>query len=149
VQDYTLFHILNERSINLWKMQMDKILSKNGLVTFIVHPDYIVEPETQAVYKELLATLSEMREKDALWFALPHEIDTWWRARDQMSIVKDGKSWRIVGEGSERAVLAFAKIVDGELVYDMADASHGELQLCSANDGPKQAQRRRLEAVWN
>jgi hypothetical protein len=148
-QDYTLFHILNERSIDLWKMQMDKILSKNGMATFIVHPDYIVEPETQAVYKELLATLSEMREKDALWFALPSEIDTWWRARNQMSIVKDGKSWRIVGEGSERAVLAFAKIVDGELVYDLADTSRGKLQLCTANDDPKQAQRRRLEAVWN
>ena len=39
-----------------------------------------------------------------------------------MSIVKDNNSWRIVGEGAERAVLAFARIVDGNLIYEQADA---------------------------
>jgi hypothetical protein len=151
VQDYTLFHVLNERSIDLWKIQLEKILSKNGMATFIVHPDYIVESGTQAVYKELLAALGEMRKKEALWFALPSDVDSWWRARSRMSLVKDGKSWRIVGEGAERAVLAFAKMVDGRLVYELAGTPRSELQLCNMkNDDHSTALRpRRLESVWS
>jgi hypothetical protein len=44
-----------------------------------------------------------------------------------MSIVKDGETWRIVGEGAERAVLAFAKAVNGKLIYELADTPQGEL----------------------
>jgi hypothetical protein len=120
VQDYTLFHVLNERSINLWKLQLEKTLSKNGFVSFIVHPDYIVESETQSVYRDLLSMLNELRKRENVWFALPRDIDRWWRARSRMTLVKDGDSWRIAGEGSERAVLAFAKAVDGRLVYELA-----------------------------
>jgi hypothetical protein len=119
VQDYTLFHVLNEHSIDLWKIQLDMILSKNGLASFIVHPDYITESKTQVVYKDLLAMLGELRTREALWFALPRDVDSWWRARNRMSIVKVGESWRIVGEGAERAVLAFAKVLDGKLIYEL------------------------------
>lgn len=134
MQDYTLFHILNERCIEPWKIQLERILAKNGMAMFIVHPDYIVEPETQTVYKALLDTLRDMRKHDSVWFALPSEIDTWWRARSRMSVVQEGGSWRIVGEGSERAVLAFARIVDGQLVYDLSGTSNQELQLCSVDN---------------
>jgi hypothetical protein len=120
VQDYTLFYLLNQRSIDLWKQQIELILAKNGLVSFIVHPDYIQEPEHLAVYRQLLAHLTEIREPRNLWFALPGEIDTWWRARSKMSVVKDGDGWRIEGDGAERAVLAFARLADGQLVYELA-----------------------------
>jgi hypothetical protein len=123
IQDYTLFHLLNEYSIDLWKIQIEMILGKNGFASFLVHPDYILEPEKLAVYKNLLAMLSEMRKKEGLWFALPHEVDTWWRARSRMSIVKGGTSWQIVGEGAERATLAFARLVDGRLVYELEPVS--------------------------
>ena len=39
------------------------ILAKNGLVSFIVHPDYINEDKAQAVYKDLLAMLAEYAQK--------------------------------------------------------------------------------------
>lgn len=150
VQDYTLFHVLNERSIDLWRIQMEKILSKNGMATFLVHPDYIVEAGTQATYKELLAMLSDLRKREALWFGLPGEIDSWWRARSQMSIVKDDKSWRIVGEGAERAVLAFAKIVDGKLVYELAAEPTGGRHLHKARKSQRNALRLlREESVWS
>ena len=122
VQDYTLFHVLNEQSISLWRTQFETILSKNGLASFIVHPDYIIESKTQTVYKDLLTMLSELRKQENLWFALPRDIDSWWRARNQMSIVRDGETWRIIGQGADRAVLAFAKVVDGKLVYELPDA---------------------------
>ena len=31
------------------------------------------------------------------------------------------------GEGAERAVLAFAKAVDGQLIYELADTPQGEM----------------------
>lgn len=122
IQDYMLFELLNSRSIDLWKTQLDMILAKNGMATFIVHPDYIIDSETRSVYKDLLTWLVELKKRESLWFALPSEIDRWWRARSQMSVVNDGKSWRIVGEGSEHAVLAFAKVVDGNLTYELNDS---------------------------
>ena len=122
-QDYTLFHILNERSIDLWKLQTQTILQKNGLVSFIVHPDYITEHDTRAVYESLLGYLKDLSRSVPLWFALPSEIDSWWRARSQMSVVKEGDAWRIVGKGSERAALAFARKSEGKLVYELTQAA--------------------------
>ena len=119
-QDYTLFHILNQRSIDLWKTQIDLILKKNGLASFIVHPDYIIEQETRSIYKQLLSHLTELRSRSDVWFALPGEIDSWWRTRRQLRVERFGESWRIVGEGAERATLAYAKDVDGKLVYELA-----------------------------
>jgi hypothetical protein len=127
VQDYTLFHLLDERSIDLWKNQIEVILSKYGLATFLVHPDYITKPDARGVYMDLLAMLDRVRKRDELWFALPFDIDTWWRARRRMSIVQDCDSWRIVGDGAERAMLAFAKMVDGRLTYELAGAQQREL----------------------
>jgi hypothetical protein len=137
IQDYTLFHILDEYSTDLWKKQIEMILAKNGLVSFIVHPDYIVDSKPQAVYKDLLALLKELRGQESLWFALPGEIDRWWRERSRMSVVERDGSWQIVGEGAERAVLAFARELDGKLVYELADVPNGTPQgtipLCSEN----------------
>jgi hypothetical protein len=122
-QDYTLFHLLQQRSIDLWKMQIELILQKNGLASFIVHPDYVREDDTRSAYKDLLSYLRSLREKTDLWFALPADVDGWWRERSKMSVVKAGNSWRIVGEGAERAVLAYARKVDGNLVYEVAGAA--------------------------
>ena len=121
VQDYTLFHLLNERSIDLWKTQVEMILQKNGLASFIVHPDYITKRNTRSVYEALLGWLHDLCDRQAIWLALPSEIDTWWRARSKMSVVKDGNSWYIEGEGAERAVLAFAKDADDHLAYELVD----------------------------
>lgn len=122
-QDYTLFHVLNNRSIDLWKSQIDLVLGKNGLLSFIVHPDYLLEPETLGAYKNLLGHLRELREKSSIWCALPSEISAWWRVRSKMSLVKAGSSWRIAGDGAERAVLAYAKHAGGKLVYELSPAT--------------------------
>jgi len=45
-----------------------------------------------------------------------------------MSIAERDGSWEIVGEGAERAVLAFAREVDGKLVYELADPPTGKSQ---------------------
>ncbi|MBZ5572755.1 MAG: hypothetical protein LAO09_12865 [Acidobacteriia bacterium] len=118
-QDYTVFHVLNERSIDLWKTQVDLIFRKHGLASFIIHPDYVLEEDTKLVYKALLGSLRALRENEQMWCPLPTDIDAWWRARSKMSVEKDGNSWCIVGEGAERAVLAYARNVNGKLVYEV------------------------------
>jgi len=121
-QDYSLFHLLNERSIDLWKEQVELILEKNGLASFIIHPDYVAEPDTMIVYLQLLDHLRNLRTEKQVWLGLPVELDSWWRARSKMSVERTGDTWRIVGKQADRAVLAFAKSVDGKLVYEISSA---------------------------
>ncbi len=42
VQDYTLFVVLQERSIDIWKRQIDWIAQHGGMVLVNTHPDYMV-----------------------------------------------------------------------------------------------------------
>jgi hypothetical protein len=120
IQDYTLLHVLNEHSIDLWKTQLDLITRKNGLASFIIHPDYVMERDRLPIYKHLLSYLRELREHTPTWCALPTEVNSWWRVRSKMRLVEDGNAWRIEGTESERAVVAYAKNVDGNLVYEVA-----------------------------
>jgi hypothetical protein len=122
-QDYTLFFLLEEYSVELWKRQLGAILGKNGLATFIIHPDYVIESKANAVYRNLLDYLRTVRETQDVWFALPTDVNSWWRARSKMSVVQDGSEWRIVGDGAQQAVLAYAENVNGRLVYDLTKAS--------------------------
>src|SRR5262249_26777237 len=41
IQDYSLFHIVNSYSIDVWKRQIEIILRRHGMANFIVHPDYL------------------------------------------------------------------------------------------------------------
>src|SRR5712692_2810304 len=62
-QDYMLFHLLNDYSLDLWKAQTELIVEKNGLVSFIVHPDYVIEKKAQAIYRDLQRFLRQLGEK--------------------------------------------------------------------------------------
>jgi hypothetical protein len=121
-QDYTLFHILNDYSIRLWKQQISLIREKHGLISFIIHPDYVIEKAARRVYADLLRYLAEMRALGETWIALPGDVAAWWRLRSEMKLVEAGGSWRIEGQGHERARIAYAKIVNNELVYAMEPA---------------------------
>lgn len=118
-QDYTLFHILQQYSTQLWKKQIELISQNHGVLNFVVHPDYVMEPRERKIYAELLEHLSGLRRDADLWIALPGEVNAWWRARDKMKLVRRGDSWRIEGPESHRARIAFATIENGQLVYDL------------------------------
>jgi hypothetical protein len=118
-QDYTLFYLLNNYSMELWKEQTNLIVARNGVASFIVHPDYIIEEKAKGVYRDLLVFLRELEKRQRMWFALPGEINHWWRARREMRIVGEGDNWRIEGEGAERAKLAFARRVADRLEYEI------------------------------
>ena len=122
-QDYSLIHILNSYSIDLWKTQLDLIRAKHGLMSFIAHPDYLVEGRARKMYQELLEHLRQIIVREKIWAALPGEVDQWWRARSQMRLERRGDSWEIVGEGKEKARLAYAFLNHGKLVYELADSA--------------------------
>jgi hypothetical protein len=116
-QDYTLFHILRTCSPDLWLEQIAKVLGSHGLLNFIVHPDYLDTPDRKSCYTQLLRELARLRAEANLWIALPREINTWWRQRSAMTLVRDGTGWSIQGEGSERARVMFARCQGKTAVY--------------------------------
>ena len=116
-QDYSVFHILNDYSIDLWRKQTELILQKNGLLSFIAHPDYLIDRRCRGVYEALLVYLRKIVDRDAIWATLPGEVDRWWRARAEMSLVQDGAGWRIEGPEKERARVAYASLDGDRIVY--------------------------------
>jgi hypothetical protein len=122
-QDFALFQILGEHSTDLWERQLCAILQKNGLATFIVHPDYLRSRTDQRVYKQLLSQVSVLHSEGVLWVASPGEVNRWWRQRSSMRLVQNAGEWRVVGAGSERARVAYASLDHGRLSYEVAGPS--------------------------
>lgn len=116
-QDYTLFHILGDYSTSLWEQQIDLIRSRNGLISFITHPDYLIDERALAVYTELLKLLARLRAEGRTWVAMPADVDRWWRDRQHMTLAQHDGAWRVVGPGSERAKVAHAALENDQVVY--------------------------------
>jgi hypothetical protein len=117
IQDYSLFNILQQRSLDLWMKQIETIRKKHGLISFIIHPDYANEKWSSLLYERLLSHLAELRSDCGVWMALPREIDSWWRARHEMRLMWEDGTWKISGAQAERARVAFASIENGAVVY--------------------------------
>ena len=122
-QDYSLFQILNDYSIDLWTEQLDLIRKRNGLMSFIAHPDYLMSPQARRVYELLLAYLQRMVERENTWMALPGEVDRWWRARNEMHLVQKGNHWQIEGPDCDRARIAYATLDQDRLTYSVDHGS--------------------------
>jgi hypothetical protein len=118
-QDYTLFNILEDYSIELWKKQVASILANYGLISFIVHPDYIKESKPQNTYRALLGHLADLRAKGGIWTPLPREVAAWWRARSKMNLVLEDGKWKVEGEGKERAGVGYASVAGAEVAYTL------------------------------
>jgi hypothetical protein len=124
-QDYTLFHILQDYRSDLWKTQIELIMEKHGLLSFIAHPDYACGGPERKVYEELLSHLARLRQDRGVWITTPSEVNRWWRDRSQMTIVEDEEGVRIEGKGSERARIGYASVVDGRLALTVEQAVAG------------------------
>jgi hypothetical protein len=118
-QDYSLFHILKNYSTQLWKQQISGIRERHGMISVTVHPDYIIEKSARYVYAQLLEHLCDMRSNGETWIALAGEVASWWRLRSELKLVREGGSWRIEGNGNERARLAYAELNEGHVTYEV------------------------------
>jgi glycosyltransferase involved in cell wall biosynthesis len=83
-QDFTLFCLLQEKNIDIWKKKLDWIVEKGGMALLNVHPDYMNfngEPEADqypAHYYEQLLTYIRERHDGQFWHVLPKELATFW-----------------------------------------------------------------------
>jgi hypothetical protein len=120
-QDYTLIHILRDYSLDLWKKQVDLIRERHGLISVLVHPDYVIEPRAQEMCRSLLAYLAEQRDTHYIWSPLPREVAEWWQQRNQMELVCDDGQWRVEGPGAERATVAYAYATGDDVTYSFSN----------------------------
>jgi hypothetical protein len=119
IQDYTLFNILGDFSTRIWKEQTRMICERSGLMSFIVHPDYVIEDHERAVYEELLQHIVEMSEDRSVWLSTPSQVNQWWRQRAQMRLVSGPNGWMIENPGDGRARVAYASLDGDHLVYEI------------------------------
>ena len=124
VQDHTLWEILREPDIQLWRRKADWIIANHGLINVIVHPDYVDSPQRLELYARLLSYLREQVAAHNGWHALPREVASWWRARAGMAVAGEGEAASIVaGEDSDgwlpRAGIAWASARDGGIAIDV------------------------------
>ncbi|HET9218515.1 MAG TPA: hypothetical protein VFR18_16140 [Terriglobia bacterium] len=118
-QDYTIFNVLNDYSTELWKQQIEVIRNGHGLISLIVHPDYVFSSRAQEIYRQLLDEVRTLQANAGVWVALPGDVDQWWRQRHEMKVVPSESGWKIEGPGSDRARLAYACLDNDRLIYEV------------------------------
>ena len=84
-QDFTLFVIMREKTIDIWEKKLDWIAEKGGMVLLNAHPDYIRfdgekpgEEEYPAEYYAELLNLINTRYRNRFWHVLPREMARYW-----------------------------------------------------------------------
>ena len=85
-QDFTLFSVLRERNIDIWKRKLDWIAERGGMALLNTHPDYMCFEGKQAkdefpvsLYEAFLRYAREKYDS-AFWTALPREVSKFYRA---------------------------------------------------------------------
>lgn len=76
-QDHTLFIVLEQNDISLWKNKTEWISSNKGVVLLLTHPDYLIDKSNLKLYEEMLEYLTSF--KEIAWFCLPNELASWWK----------------------------------------------------------------------
>ncbi|HJV66430.1 MAG TPA: hypothetical protein VJ550_11895 [Geomonas sp.] len=85
-QDFTIFILLKERGIDLWKNKIDWIAENGGMALINTHPDYMCFDEVAGrfdqyparYYEELLGYLKS-RYQGCYWHPLPREMARFWK----------------------------------------------------------------------
>jgi glycosyltransferase involved in cell wall biosynthesis/peptidoglycan/xylan/chitin deacetylase (PgdA/CDA1 family) len=86
-QDFTMFVVLREKNIDIWKKKLDWVAEQGGMVLLNTHPDYMCFEGTKtkdefpvAFYEELLSYVREKYE-GAYWSANPREVSRYYCAK--------------------------------------------------------------------
>jgi hypothetical protein len=79
-QDFTLFILLKEKTIQIWKAKLEWIAEKGGMALLNVHPDYLnfdrnkkFDEYPARYYEDFLKHVNE-KYRDQIWHALPRDI---------------------------------------------------------------------------
>jgi hypothetical protein len=87
-QDFTLFILMKERNIEIWKKKLDWIAENGGMALLITHPDYMngemkkdgIDEYPVKFYKEFLDYLKGEYEGQ-YWNPLPREMARFWKQK--------------------------------------------------------------------
>jgi len=85
-QDLTLFVLMKEQTIDIWKNKLDWIAQKGGMALFNSHPEYMnfntpkngPEQYYATYYMEFIEYIKN-RYKDQYWHVLPKEMARFWQ----------------------------------------------------------------------
>lgn len=93
-QDFTLFVIMKEKNIDIWKRKLDWIASKGGMALLNTHPDYmnfkgdrLGSEEYPAKFYEDFLEYIKKEYKNSFWHALPTEMTKHYLSRRTTSHV--------------------------------------------------------------
>lgn len=87
-QDFTLFILMKNTGLDIWKKKLDWIVSQGGMVLLNTHPDYMafqgdkrsIEEYPAEYYRDFLNHVKEKYE-GKYWHALPRDIARFWKNR--------------------------------------------------------------------
>ena len=120
VQDHTLFEILREDDNSLWHDKATWIARHGGLITVLVHPDYLLTEQRLQRYDGLLAFLSGL---EGGWHALPRDAARWWRRRAALEAgLADGRVLDTPALEATGASLSWARRRDGRIMIETPSA---------------------------
>jgi len=84
-QDWTIFVLMREKSIGIWKKKLDWIVEKGGMVLMATHPDYMSFDakrlrfyEYPARYYEEILCYIKSRYEGQYWHVLPKDMARFW-----------------------------------------------------------------------
>jgi len=91
-QDCTLFIMMQERGIQVWKQKLEWIVDHGGMALLITHPDYMRfdrvsarESYPVAYYEELLQHIQH-RYANQYWHVLPRDMAQFWTERSPLPV---------------------------------------------------------------
>jgi len=84
-QDFTLFVLMKEKNIDIWKHKLDWVVEKGGMALMNTHPDYMnfsskgarIDEYPAKYYEEFLEYIRS-RYDDQYWHALPRDMANFW-----------------------------------------------------------------------
>ena len=87
-QDFTLFILMQEKNIDIWKKKLDWIAEKGGMALVNSHPDYMNFDRKKTgpyeypaeYYREFLEYILN-NYKDTYWHDLPSEMASFWKSK--------------------------------------------------------------------
>ncbi len=101
-QVFSLFVLLREKGIGVWKEKLDWIAANGGMALINTHPDYMNfsnrpcgrEEYPLGLYREFLSTVAR-RYADQYWLALPKDVARFWKhrtVRETVQVAADRES---------------------------------------------------------
>lgn len=86
-QDFTLFVVFRERTVEIWRRKLDWIAQRGGMAMVITHPDYMafngarpgIDEYRSSLYEDFLVAVKDRYFADC-WKALPRDVARFWNS---------------------------------------------------------------------